>query len=94
MPTETDARPYDATRDVIEAAPAVIKESKSGAKTTEFWLAVVTSVLVVLNGIPLPEQYEGVVVAALAGIYALSRGISKQGIPAVEVEKANKVEVK
>lgn len=69
---------------VINAVPEVVKETKEGYKTTEFWLTVVTSVLVVLNGIPLPEKYEGIVVAALAALYTLSRGTAKQGIPVVE----------
>jgi hypothetical protein len=74
----------DDTADVIGRVPAVIEETRKGYKTTEFWIVVATSVLTVLNGIPLPEKYEGVVVAALAAIYALSRGIAKKGVPAVE----------
>lgn len=75
----------DAVEGVIEKLPEVIEESKAGYKTTEFWLTVVTSILVVLNGIPLPEKYEGFVVAALGAVYALSRGIAKKGIPNIVV---------
>lgn len=90
---KTDAD-TDAIEDVIATFPAVIEESKKGYKTTEFWLAVATSVLVLLNGIPMPEQYEGFVIAALGAVYALSRGIAKKGVPHVEVDKAESVTVR
>ena len=64
----------------------LVKESKEGYKTTEFWTMVVGSVLVNLNAIPLPEKYEGFVTAALMGFYALSRGLAKAGVPKVEDE--------
>lgn len=83
----------DAINDVIGSLPAVVEESKKGFKTTEFWLAIATSVLVLLNGIPMPEQYEGFVIAALGAVYALSRGIAKKGVPHVEVQKAEEVTV-
>lgn len=80
-----DAERVEIDGDALEdAIGAVVKESKGGVKTTEFWIAIATSVLVVLNGIPMPEQYEGYVVAALAGIYAISRGLAKKGVPHVE----------
>jgi hypothetical protein len=100
MPTEDDvtvkvkAADTDAINDVIGTLPAVVEESKKGYKTSEFWLAIATSVLVLLNGIPMPEQYEGFVIAALGAVYALSRGIAKKGVPHVEVAKAETVEVK
>lgn len=67
-----------------EAVATVVKESRGGARTTEFWLAIATSLLVVLNGIPMPEQYEGYVVAGLAAVYAISRGLAKKGVPHIE----------
>jgi hypothetical protein len=70
--------------DVIAHVPAVIEETRKGYKTTEFWLVIVISVLTTLNGIPMPDKYEGFVVAALGVAYALSRGIAKKGVPAVE----------
>lgn len=73
--------------DYDEAVPAietVVRETRSGWRTTEFWITVATSLLVVVNGIPLPEKYEGVVVAALAAVYALARGLAKAGTPVVE----------
>jgi hypothetical protein len=83
-PSAEEVNVYPETTDLIESIPNVVKESKAGHKTTEFWLTVITSVLVVLNGIPLPEKYEGFVVAALGAVYALSRGLAKKGIPVVE----------
>lgn len=79
MSTDTDA-----VTNVIYEAPEVVKETKEGWRTTEFWVTLVTAILVVLNGIPLPEKYEGAVVAALGAVYALSRGLAKQGIPSIE----------
>ena len=79
----TDTQDYR-TDELGPALDVVIKESKAGYKTTEFWVAVAVSLLTVLDGIPLPEQYEGVVVSAIAVAYALSRGLAKQGVPSVE----------
>lgn len=73
-----------AVTEVISEIPTVVKESKEGYKTTEFWVAVVISLLTVLNGIPMPEKYEGFVVAALGAAYALSRGVAKKGVAHIE----------
>lgn len=72
---------------IAELVPGIIQEAKAGVKTTEFWLTTAIGVLVVLDGIPLPERFEGIVVAVLGGLYALSRGIAKKGIPHVEPTK-------
>lgn len=74
----------DATEGLIQAIPEVIRESKSGVKTTEFWVAIVLTLLTVIDGIPLPEQYEGLVAGAIGVAYAISRGLAKQGVPHVE----------
>lgn len=73
---------------VIEDMPAVIQETKAGYKTTEFWITVGASLLTVLNAVPLPEKYEGVVVAALGVAYVLSRGIAKKGVPHIAAPTA------
>lgn len=73
----------DAVQDVISHIPEIIEESKAGYKTTEFWLTVIVGLLTLVNGIPLPEKYEGFVLAALSIAYALSRGIAKKGVPNV-----------
>jgi hypothetical protein len=55
---------------------------KTGYKTTEFWVTVVTSILTLLNqsgfiGTPLPvEAIAGIV--GLVATYALSRGLAKK----------------
>jgi hypothetical protein len=73
----------DATEALIEALPYVVEESKKGYKSTEFWVAIVLTGLTVLDGIPLPEKYEGVVAGAIGLAYIISRGIAKQGQPNV-----------
>lgn len=77
--TAPDTTAIEAT---VAGFPEVVKETKEGYKTTEFWVAVVTSVLTVVGTIPVPEKFQGVVVAALGIAYALSRGLAKKGIPA------------
>ncbi len=73
--------------DLVEVLPGLIKESKAGYKTTEFWLMIVISVLTVVDAIPLPEQYEAILVTALGVAYALSRGLAKKGVAVVEEPK-------
>lgn len=83
--TEGDAT---AITNVFNQAPEIFKESKAGYRTTEFWVTIAISLLTVLNGIPLPDKYEGFVVAALGAVYALSRGIAKHGQPSIEPDPA------
>ena len=84
VPTPDDQRLADEERGALDAVTVLVKESKAGYKTTEFWTMVVGSVLVNLNAIPLPEKYEGFVTAGLMGLYALSRGLAKAGVPDVK----------
>ena len=49
---------------------------KAGYKTTEMWLAVVTTLLGVLNVIPLPPWAYPVIY----GSYAIARGLAKVGV--------------
>lgn len=72
-----------ANRELITSLPAIVRESKAGYKTTEFWVGILLSLLTVLDTIPLPEKFEGVVVGALGLAYILSRGIAKQSVPVV-----------
>lgn len=76
--------PTDSVEDIIEALPGAIKETKEGHKTTEFWLTLVGSVLVLLNGIPAPESKEAYIIGALLAVYTASRGLAKKGVPYVE----------
>lgn len=72
------------TEQLGPAITTIVSESKKGYKTTEFWVAIVVSLLTVLDGIPLPEKFEGALVGALGVAYAISRGLAKQGVPVVE----------
>ena len=71
-------------KELIDIGPVVVKETKEGYRTTEFWVTVLTSLAVVFNGVPLPESKEGYVVAFIAGLYAVARGLAKRGVPHVE----------
>lgn len=51
--------------------------NKPGYKTTEFWLTVISATVVWLDAVPLPEKFEGVVLAGLAAVYSLARGLAK-----------------
>lgn len=84
-----DAKEFE-TDELAPAVNAVITESKKGYKTTEFWVSVAVALLTVLDGIPLPEKFEGFVVAGIAAVYAVSRGLAKGGVPAVEEIKVAK----
>lgn len=85
QPHEAEKQPdVDAIQSVINTLPDIVKESKAGVKTTEFWLVILTAVLVQMDAIPLPDKYHGWVSGALAVAYVLSRGIAKSGNPVVE----------
>ena len=75
------------TTDLEPTINAVIKESKAGYKTTEFWVSVVVSLLTVIDAYPVPEKAKGFIVGGIAVAYALSRGFAKQGVPAVDAEQ-------
>lgn len=73
----------DAIEGVIDSLPEVIRESKAGYKTTEFWMTIATVLCSLLAG--LPEKYGAIVTLGAVGSYTLSRGIAKKGIPHIEV---------
>jgi hypothetical protein len=83
MSAEAPKPTYD-TSTLEPAINTVIKESKAGFKTTEFWVAVVVSLLTVLEAYPVPDDLKAVIVGAISVAYAVSRGISKSGVPAIE----------
>ncbi len=68
----------------LDSVDYIVSESKAGYKTTEFWITVITSLAVVFNGLPAPESKEGYIVAAIAGVYAIARGLAKSGAPDTE----------
>lgn len=82
---EIDAGVRD-LEELERVVPAVVKETKAGYKTTEFWLTLAGLAAVNLNGVvlTLPDKYQAIASAVLAGLYALSRGQAKKGIPSVE----------
>lgn len=67
--------------DLFAEIPVLVKESKVGYKTTEFWLTLLTAILLNVNLIPLPDSWQGIATAALVVVYAISRGLAKKGIP-------------
>lgn len=68
---------------VFDAVVPIVKETKAGYKTTEFWLTIGTAVLVNVQP-AVPEKWQAILTAALAGLYALARGHAKSGIPEVD----------
>lgn len=91
--TVDDIKDYvgsDETKQVTDDVVAVFKETKNGFKTTEFWLTLAGLAAVNLNGVvmTLPDRYQAIASAVLAGLYALSRGQAKKGVPHIEKEEA------
>lgn len=72
--------------DVVKLAPVVVKETKAGFKTTEFWLSIVAAVVTATGAIPTPHDAKGYVVAGIVVAYAIARGLAKKGIPNTEVD--------
>jgi hypothetical protein len=66
------------------AVNTIITETKTGYKTTEFWVTVIVSLFAVVDPASLPDWAQGGLLAIATGAYAISRGLAKQGIPNVE----------
>lgn len=70
-------------------------ETKAGPKTTEFWVIIFANLAGVLqlSGVDLADvsnsqnKYVVIALAAVNGLYAVGRGLAKQGIPAVDPSK-------
>lgn len=71
-------------QDFAPLIPEVVKESKAGYKTTEFWVSVVSAFLLAVGALPTPHDTKGFAVAAIVGLYAVARGLAKKGVPVVE----------
>lgn len=59
------------------------KKMKTGYKTTEFWLVIITNLLAVVtafNGL-LDPKTAGIIVAVLNGLYAILRSVVKINTP-------------
>lgn len=87
MPTEDPQVQIEQADEITfetgELAPAIgviVEESKKGYRTTEFWIALGVSLLTVLDGVPLPEKFEGAVVTLIGAAYIISRGLAKKGV--------------
>lgn len=64
--------------------PEVVKETKEGYKTTEFWATVVSGITVASGIVPTPHNTKGFALVALVAIYCIARGLAKKGVPVVE----------
>lgn len=64
--------------------PEIIKETKSGYKTSEFWLTIVGSISVATGLVPTPVDTKGWALVALVALYCIARGLSKKGVPSIE----------
>ena len=81
----TVADPQRIDPDTLEPAiNTIITESRAGYKTTEFWVSVAVSLFAVVDPASLPDWAQTGLIAVAAGAYAISRGLAKQGVPAVE----------
>jgi hypothetical protein len=82
QPTVAEAE--QAARDVeglVPVATEVVKETKAGYKTTEFYLTILGSLLTAVGAIPTPHDAKGFIVAGLVALYAVSRGLAKNSVP-------------
>lgn len=68
--------------DTESTVKAIVKETKAGYKTTEFWGIIAVSLLDVVSQVPTKDKLVASIVAAA---YALARGLAKSGVPNVEV---------
>lgn len=57
-------------------------ETKSGIRTTEFWLTVITAAgaLIAALASELPPRYAAIASAISVGLYAIGRGQAKSGV--------------
>lgn len=66
------------TKAFITQVPTLVKESKAGYKTTEFWSTVGAAFADL--GLDLSSK-EKILISALAAAYAIARGFAKNGTP-------------
>lgn len=63
---------------LVSDVGAVVKETKAGYKTTEFWLSGAIILLTQLGALDLPGKYGKTITTAAAAVgYAISRGLAK-----------------
>jgi len=64
-------------------------ETKPGIYTTEFWLLIVSNVLIQVEAIPIPDKWKWLApIISIVG-YSIARGLAKQGVPATDPVPAN-----
>lgn len=85
---QTFQNAVDDAKPVAADLPEIIAETRKGWKTTEFWLTIAGLLAVNLNGVvlTLPDKYQAIATAVIAGLYAVSRGQAKAGVPHIEVK--------
>jgi hypothetical protein len=81
---EEQARAEAVVESALTLGPQIVKETKAGYKTTEFWFTSVIAILTLVGTFPLPPKFEAVVASGLAAAYTISRGIAKLGVPNVQ----------
>lgn len=65
---------------LLAAAPAVVQETRRGYKTTEFYVLIAAGVQDLISTVPPKDK---LLITILGGVYALARGIAKNGIPSI-----------
>lgn len=70
----------------VTTTPVVVKgETKPGPRTTEFWVALATMLVQLINLVGIwdfvPNRISTIILGITAGAYALARGLAKQGQP-------------
>jgi hypothetical protein len=80
----SSAKAFSATPDVqelIKDASPLLKETKTGYKTTEFWGAIAAVIADLGTDISSKNK---LIVSGIAALYALARGLAKSGVPTFE----------
>jgi hypothetical protein len=69
----------------MEPTTVVVRETKRGVKTSEFWVHLVLQVIFLLPTLDIwkfiPDRYAFIANAVLGSAYMLSRGQAKSGVP-------------
>lgn len=81
-PEQDETAIEELIEDMATLGPQVVKETKEGYKTTEFWVMLAGVLTTQLGALHLPGKY-GDTIATVAMIlgYIISRGFAKLGVP-------------
>ena len=74
----------------MAAQPVVtVSETRPGVTTTEFWVTMFANALgtfeLVFGGLNVDNENVMIALGIINGLYAASRGLAKQGVPATDV---------